>query len=110
MAQGSGQGTKEHLVNLKILLAEERNSDKLSIALGNAFVHVMEEMEKREKRQEDIDNVLFGNEKLKIKGLINDIRPLLLFYRRAITISAAFLAAFGLHKTGAWEWLKEKLF
>lgn len=107
MSEGNGQGTREHLNNLKILLSQEEATPDLTLALAHCFVDVLEKIEKREKRQEEIDTVLFGNEKLGVKGLIKEIKPLLLFYRRFLTITAFIAVAFGAYKTGALDWIKK---
>ena len=102
----NGRGTKHHLENLKILLSQENKSEDLAVALGNCFVDVMERMDKREAKQDQIDTVLFGNEKLGVKGLVNEIKPILLFYRRIVTVFAFCITVFTAYKTGVWDWFK----
>lgn len=109
MSEGNGQGTREHLTNLKILLSQEEATPDLTLALAHCFVDVLEKIEKREKRQEEIDTALFGNEKLGVKGLIKEIKPLLLFYRRFLTITAFVIALFTSWKLGVWDVIKNIL-
>jgi len=106
--EGNGKGTKEHLATVKILLdSKEPDTDKLVVALAHCFTDVLEKIEAREKRQEEIDVVLFGSEKLGVKGVLKEIKPLLLFYRRFLTIVSFIAAAFGAYKLGALDVIKK---
>ena len=107
MSAQNGKATKEHLSNLKILLEKEHVTNELVLAIGNAFVHVMEEIEKKEKRQEQIDIIIFGNTELKIKGLVNDIQPIIKMYQKFGWLSTLFLPLSGAVLYAIFDYLKD---
>lgn len=82
MSEQNGLGTKEHIAKLNILIESKATAEDLMPAVAYCLVDVLQKLEEREERQKEIDTVLFGNEKMKVTGLLNDAQPIIKMYKK----------------------------
>lgn len=117
MAQGNGQGYKEHLLKLNILLEEKAPADDLMPALTHCFIDVLSKLEEREGEQKEINEVLFGKKTIvdgevikDSKGVIAELRPIIKDYKVLKAMIAFVWVPGAAIAIALWEYAKRKIF
>lgn len=89
MSASNGQGTKEHLAKLTILVEQESPAEDIMPAMAACIIDMAKNYEEEKKRQKETEDrqkryetILFGDEKLGVKGLVEDVKPIIATYRK----------------------------